>query len=236
MTQGRTVEERNPRLHFCEKVNTHFLDILLIWRTYILSLFLSLSLSLSHTHTHTHTHTHVQFTRNLRVISQLIHAGEYIKKVKRTHLVKKFSTFCGISVLINAFTTHCSRFAIKHSCALLIYPIPGVSHVPSSPISFFFIFYGAIVPSWQAYPHYRSFTITLRHNTLGRTLDGYLARSTDLYLTTYKTRKRQKSMYSRGCESSVPRSVTRTTPEIARPLGSAPQNRTLWFYCGVSFK
>jgi hypothetical protein len=32
------------------------------------------------------------------------------------------------------------------------------------------IFHGATIPSGQGLPHYRGFTITLRHTTLGRTL------------------------------------------------------------------
>jgi hypothetical protein len=39
-------------------------------------------------------------------------------------------------------------------------------------------------------PHYRGFTITLRHTTLGRTpLDELSARRRDLYLTTHNTQK-----------------------------------------------
>jgi hypothetical protein len=44
-------------------------------------------------------------------------------------------------------------------------------------------------------PHYRGFTITLRHTTLGRTpLDKCSALGTDLYLTTHNTHKRETSM------------------------------------------
>jgi len=40
-------------------------------------------------------------------------------------------------------------------------------------------------PSGTGPPHYRGFTITLRHTTLGRTLlDKWSARCKDLYLTT----------------------------------------------------
>ena len=133
--------------------------------------------------------------------------GQRVKKVKRTHLVNKLSAFRGIIKFINAFTAsqqHCSRFAIKHSYALLIYPIPGVLHVHSSPSRFF---YGATAPSGQAYPHYRSFTITFRHNTLDRTLDGWSGRRTDFYRTTHQTCKRQTSMDSRGYEPTIPTSV-----------------------------
>ena len=44
----------------------------------------------------------------------------------------------------------------------------------------------------QGPPHYRSFTTTLRHTTLGRTpLDEWSARRRELYLTAHNTHKRQ---------------------------------------------
>ena len=78
-------------------------------------------------------------------------------------------------------------------------------HVHSSSISFFP--HGLTAHNGQAYHHYRSFTITLRHNTLGRTQDGRPARRTDFYLITHKTHTRQTFTYSRGCELSIPKSA-----------------------------
>jgi hypothetical protein len=50
-------------------------------------------------------------------------------------------------------------------------------------------------PSGPAPPHYRPFTITLRHATLGRTpLDEWSALRRDLYLTTHNTHNRQTSI------------------------------------------
>jgi hypothetical protein len=47
-----------------------------------------------------------------------------------------------------------------------------------------FFFHGATAPSGPGPPHYRGFTITLRHTTLGSTpLDEWSARHRDLYLT-----------------------------------------------------
>ena len=46
----------------------------------------------------------------------------------------------------------------------------------------------ATTPSGPGPPHYRGFTITLRHTTLSRTpLDEWSARRRDLYLTTHNT-------------------------------------------------
>jgi hypothetical protein len=74
---------------------------------------------------------------------------------------------------------------------------------------------GATAPGGLGPPHYRGFTITLRHTTLGRTpLDEWSARRTDLYLTRHNTHKRQTSM---------PRRVSNPQSQqaIARWLGLA---------------
>ena len=67
------------------------------------------------------------------------------------------------------------------------------SHVPTAPGG----------PS----PHYRGFTITLRHTTLGRApLDGWSARRRDLYLTTHNTHNKQTSMPPAGFKPLIPTS------------------------------
>jgi len=51
-----------------------------------------------------------------------------------------------------------------------------------------YLFHGAIAHSGPGPPHYRGFTITLRHSTLGRTpLDEWTARRTDLWQHTALT-------------------------------------------------
>jgi hypothetical protein len=65
--------------------------------------------------------------------------------------------------------------------------------------------YGATAPGGPGPPHWRGFTITLRHITLGRTLpDGRSARHRDLYLTTSNTFKRQTSMLPAGFKPTIP--------------------------------
>ena len=55
---------------------------------------------------------------------------------------------------------------------------------------FFLAFHGATAPNVPGPPHYRRFTITLRHTTLGRNPpDEGSARSRDLYLTTHNTQE-----------------------------------------------
>jgi hypothetical protein len=64
---------------------------------------------------------------------------------------------------------------------------------------------GAAAPSGPGHPHYRGFTITLRHSTLDRTpLDEWSVRRRDLYITTHNTHKRQTSMPPAGFEPTVP--------------------------------
>jgi hypothetical protein len=72
----------------------------------------------------------------------------------------------------------------------------------------FHVFYhDATAPSGPGPPRCRGFTITLRHNTLGRTpLDEWSARRRDLYLTTQNTHKRQTSMPPAGFEFTIPAS------------------------------
>jgi hypothetical protein len=70
--------------------------------------------------------------------------------------------------------------------------------------AFCFFFDGATAPRGPGPPHYRGFTITLRHTTLGRTaLDVWSASPTRLYLTTHNTHKRQASMPPAGFESPI---------------------------------
>jgi hypothetical protein len=57
---------------------------------------------------------------------------------------------------------------------------------------------GATAPRGPRPPHYRGFTITLRHTTPGRTpLYEWQARRRDLHLTIHNTHKRQTSMARR---------------------------------------
>jgi hypothetical protein len=66
-------------------------------------------------------------------------------------------------------------------------------------------FHGMTAPSGPEPPHFRDFTITLRHITLGRApLDEWSARRTHLYLTTYGTYKKQRYMIPKGFEPVIP--------------------------------
>jgi len=67
--------------------------------------------------------------------------------------------------------------------------------------------------------HCRSFTITPRHPTLGRTpLDDWSARSRDLYLTTHNTHNRQTSVLPVGFEPAVTASERRQTYGLDRSV------------------
>jgi hypothetical protein len=59
-------------------------------------------------------------------------------------------------------------------------------------------------PSEPRPPHYRGFTIILRHTTVGRTpVDEWSVRRRDLYLTTHNTHNRQTSMIPAGFEPAI---------------------------------
>jgi hypothetical protein len=80
---------------------------------------------------------------------------------------------------------------------------------------FVFVPHGATAPSGPGPPHYRGFTITLRHTTVGRTpLHEGSARRRDLYLTTHNSHKRQTSMPPVGFEPAIPASARPQDPRI----------------------
>jgi hypothetical protein len=76
-------------------------------------------------------------------------------------------------------------------------------------------------PKWTGTPHYRGFTITHRHTTLGRNpLEEWSAWCRDLYLKTHSTDNRQTSTPRRDSNPQSQHSSGRTpTPYNARPLG-----------------
>ena len=66
-------------------------------------------------------------------------------------------------------------------------------------------------------PHYRGFTITLRHTTLDRIpMNGWSARRRDLYLTTHTTHKRLTSMLPAGFKPAIPASEWPKTHALDR--------------------
>jgi len=72
-------------------------------------------------------------------------------------------------------------------------------------------------PSGPRPPHYRGFTITLRHKTLDRIpLDEWSARRRDLYLTTHNTHNRQTSMPPAGFKPTIPASERPQTHALYR--------------------
>ena len=98
---------------------------------------------------------------------------------------------------------------------------------------------GATAPSGPGPPHYRGFTITLRHTTLGRTpLDERSARRRDIYLTTHNTHKKETSMPPAGFEPAIPASErpqnhaldSAATRTGSQPLSSAELGQSAHSY------
>ena len=78
-------------------------------------------------------------------------------------------------------------------------------------------FHGATALSGTGPPHYRVFTITLRHIKLGRSpLDGWSARHRDLCLATHSTFYRQMSMPPARFESTTTASERPRTHALDR--------------------
>jgi hypothetical protein len=98
-------------------------------------------------------------------------------------------------------------------------------------------FHGATAPSGPGPPHYRGFTITLRHTTLSRTpLDEWSARHEDLYLKTHITHKGHTSMPPAGFEPAIPASQqpqTHGLDSAATEIGDVTYNRDEFYLCPV---
>ena len=76
-----------------------------------------------------------------------------------------------------------------------------------------------IAPSGAGPPHYGGFTITLRHNTLGRTpLHEWSAQRTNLYLTTHNTHNRQTDMPPARFEPAILASERPQTHVLCRAV------------------
>ena len=91
--------------------------------------------------------------------------------------------------------------------------------------------HGSTAPCEPGPPHCRSFTITLRHTTVGRTpLDESSARRRNHDLTIYKTHKRRRCPRRDLNSQSWQTSGRRPTPYTTRPLGSACTTNTDEYY------
>jgi hypothetical protein len=87
-----------------------------------------------------------------------------------------------------------------------------------------YLFYGLTVSNAPRPPHYRGFTMTLWHTTLGRTpLDEWSARRRDLYLTTHNTHDRHPRPRQVSNRQSFQESYRRPTSYTEWPLRSASE-------------
>jgi len=92
-----------------------------------------------------------------------------------------------------------------------------------------FLFHGATASSGPGSPHNRSYTIALRHTTLGRTaLYKWSApyRDLHLYLTTHNTHNRQRSPPPAGFEPAIPANDRQQTHAFGRGYVEARTDTT----------
>jgi hypothetical protein len=109
----------------------------------------------------------------------------------------------------------------KSDWRLIVYCMLVESHCWCNLYKETFFYHGATTPSAPRPPHYRGFTITLRHSAVGRTpLDEWSARSRDLYLTTHTTHNKHTSMPL----------VTKRNEDILEELKVEPVNEKLQRY------
>jgi hypothetical protein len=94
-------------------------------------------------------------------------------------------------------------------------------------------FHGTAASSGPWPPHYRGFTFTLRHTTLGRTpLDEWSARRRDLYLTLHDTHKRYISMPSAGYKPAIPTRERQQNHALGREsTGTGSHYRYIMWLC-----
>ena len=92
----------------------------------------------------------------------------------------------------------------------------------------FFFYHGATAPSGPGPPHYRCFTIILRHATFGRTpLDKRSARHRDLYLTTHDTHNRQTDKHDPGGIRNHNPNKREAADQLLKPRGHWDRPRTV---------
>jgi hypothetical protein len=96
--------------------------------------------------------------------------------------------------------------------------------IPATLVNVRIFFHGTTAPSGTGPPHYRGFTITLRHTTFCRTpLDEWSAWRIDLYLTTHNSHTRQTFIFPVGFEPTIPASEwpqIHTLYRVATRMGS----------------
>jgi hypothetical protein len=86
----------------------------------------------------------------------------------------------------------------------------------------------AMAHSMPGPPHYRGFTVSLRHTALSMTtLDEWSARRRDFNLTTHNTHKKEITMLQAGFAPAIPASERPPTHTCIRPLKSRLMTNSL---------
>jgi hypothetical protein len=105
----------------------------------------------------------------------------------------------------------------------------------NNPKNIFFFPKGATAPSGPGPPHYRGFTIILRHTKLVWTCpEKWTARRRDLYLTTHNTHKRQDIYAIGGIRTRNPSKRTAANPRL-RQRGQWDRLTQKYMQCELIF-
>ena len=123
----------------------------------------------------------------LNILNMLYNLHLFSSKCRLFHIATLFG-FCITHILNTGCAKIWKKEIRRQKVKLDVYLSWGMRVLAT------FLFHDATSHSRPGYPHYRGFSITLRHTTISMTpLDGWSARRRDLYLTTHNTHNRQTS-------------------------------------------
>jgi hypothetical protein len=125
-----------------------------------------------------------------------------------------------LRMLMNQLCTDFHMVKLTHSVSVQIYTKTAFWEYDLMIYIYIYIyiFRGATAPSGPEPPHYRGFTITLRHTAVGRTpLDERSALRKDLNLTTHSTHNRHTDLQEHGrFQTHNPSTRAATDPRLRR--------------------
>jgi hypothetical protein len=133
--------------------------------------------------------------------------GREVKLATHLHLVPTLKVSGATHPVLHMLTTHLHlvpRLRVSGAAHPVLH-MPSWRAQKERYFTLLLFSNGTTAPWGPGPPHYRGFTITLRHTTLGRTpQDEWSARRRDPYPTTRNTHKRQTPKPPSGFEPTIP--------------------------------